>query len=105
MSILTDLSPSYMLGSCVILGCCVSSFAHRRQDHDKFQSIIFVAMVLWGVTVGRGMGISANLITLSLVPGALCTAMIMSFSGHEFARWLVNRPSHQGRPSAQSIKG
>jgi hypothetical protein len=53
-------------------------------------------MAVWGVIIGRGIGASANLITLSLVPGALCTAMLLSFTGHEFGRWLAQRPKQHG---------
>ncbi|KAI0137034.1 hypothetical protein BJ170DRAFT_604257 [Xylariales sp. AK1849] len=92
---LTDPSPGLMLGSCLVLGCCLSSFAHRRRDEDRFQTAVFVAMAIWGVVVGRAIGASANMITLSLVPGALCTAMALSFMGHEFGRWLIARPRRQ----------
>ncbi|KAH6660373.1 hypothetical protein BKA67DRAFT_49708 [Truncatella angustata] len=92
---LTNPSPALMLGSCVLLGCLLSSFTHRRRGKDRFQTIVFGYMVLWGITVGKGIGASVNLIALSLVPGALCAAMLLSFSAHEFVRWLMDRPLQQ----------
>lgn len=65
-------------------------------------------MAIWGLVVGRGIGASANLITLSLVPGALCTAMLLSFTGHEFGRWLAQRPKQHGLRGANptaTLKG
>lgn len=84
-----------MLGSCVVLGCSLSSYIQRREEKDRFQIIIFVVMAIWGITVGRGVGASTHLIALSLVPGALCTSMLLSFTGHEFGRWLIDRQSRQ----------
>lgn len=85
-----------MLGSCLVLGCCLSSFAHRRQDRDRFQTGVFVALALWAAALGRGVGASANMITLSLVPWALCAAMLLSFAGHGLGRRLIERRRRQG---------
>ncbi|ORY66213.1 uncharacterized protein BCR38DRAFT_429612 [Pseudomassariella vexata] len=91
LDFITDPSPGLMLGSCVVLGCCLSSFAHRRQDEDRYQTGIFVTLAIWAVLLGRGVGASYNMITLGFVPWALCAAMLLSFGGHSVGRWLVGR--------------
>lgn len=102
--ILKNPPPELVLGSCVLLGCCLSSFAHRRDEKDRLQSVVLVASAFWGIAIGRATGSSANLITLSLIPGAMCLAMLISFSGHEFGRWLVNRQRHEDIACNQSDK-
>jgi 4-hydroxybenzoate polyprenyltransferase len=93
---LTNPSPGLMLGSCLVLGCCLSSFAHRRHDIDRFQAAVFIALALWAAVLGKGIGASANMITLSLVPWALCAAMLLSFAGHGLGRRLNERRRRQG---------
>ncbi|KAH8675599.1 hypothetical protein BX600DRAFT_177903 [Xylariales sp. PMI_506] len=91
-SFLTDPSSELMMGSCLVVGCCVSSFTHRRQDKDTFQTEVFTCVIFWAAMVGKGVGASFDLITLGLVPLALSLAMLLSFAGHEFGRWLAKRP-------------
>lgn len=92
---LTNPSAGTMLGSCLVLGCCLSSFCHRRQDHDRYQALVFVTLAVWVAVLGRGLGASANMISLGFVPWALCAAMLLSAVGHWFVRWLVGRGRYQ----------
>ncbi|KAI1441201.1 hypothetical protein F5Y02DRAFT_313506 [Annulohypoxylon stygium] len=84
-------SPGLALGSCLVLGCCLSSYAHRRRDQDQYQVIIFVIWIIWAVCIGWGIGASANKVTLGIVPWVSCAAMISSFFGHAGARWVSGR--------------
>jgi hypothetical protein len=92
-SFILDPSPALMLFSCLILGCSISSFAYRRQDHDKLQTPIFVLAITTASTFGFGMGVNANLIMLGLIPWALCFAMIFSATVHWLARRCSRRTS------------
>ncbi|KAI0890725.1 uncharacterized protein GGS22DRAFT_151687 [Annulohypoxylon maeteangense] len=84
-------SPGLALGSCLVLGCCLSSYVHRRRDRDRYQVIVFVVWLVWAICIGWGIGASANRITLGIVPWACCAAMIGSFFGHAGARWISER--------------
>lgn len=87
--ILLDPSPFSLLASCLLLGCSISSFAHRRQGHDQCQSLIFVFAILTAATIGFGLRINANLIMLGFIPWALIFAMISSV----FIHWTVRHYS------------
>ncbi|KAF7868565.1 hypothetical protein EAF04_005096 [Stromatinia cepivora] len=84
-----DPSPFSLLASCLLLGCSISSFAHRRHGRDQCQSLIFVFAILTATTIGFGLGTNANLIMLGLIPWALIFAMIFSV----FIHWTVRRYS------------
>ena len=86
-SSIVDPSPALMLSCCLILGCSVSSFIYRRQEHDQFQTPFFVLVTTFAVTFGIGMHLHSNLIMLALIPWALCFAMITSSLGH----WVLRR--------------
>lgn len=88
-SFILDPSPVLMLVFCLVLGCSVSSFCYRRQEHDKFQAPIFVFVIIAATIFGFGLGINANLIMLGLIPWALCFSMVFSTTVH----WLVRRCS------------
>ncbi|KAA8574642.1 hypothetical protein EYC84_003892 [Monilinia fructicola] len=81
-----DPSPFSLLASCLLLGCSVSSFAHRRQGRDRCQSLIFVFVVTTATTIAFGLGTNANLIMLGFIPWALIFAMVLSVSIHWAAR-------------------
>ncbi|KAK3695069.1 hypothetical protein B0T22DRAFT_497250 [Podospora appendiculata] len=85
---LLDPSPGLMLFSCLVFGCCVSSFVHRRQDQDRFQSVIYAAVLAAVVLAGYTTRASTNLIILGYLPGATCAAMIISVSGHSLLKSL-----------------
>ncbi|KAH6690256.1 hypothetical protein BKA61DRAFT_625767 [Leptodontidium sp. MPI-SDFR-AT-0119] len=80
-------SPTLMLFACLILGCSISSFAYRRQQKDRYQSLIFVLAITTSTIFGLSLGINANLIMLGLIPWALCFAMACSVAVH----WAVRR--------------
>ncbi|KAK3337186.1 hypothetical protein B0T19DRAFT_63310 [Cercophora scortea] len=86
-SFLLDPSPGLMLFSCLVFGCCVSSFVHRRQDKDRFQSVVYAAVLAAVVLAGYTTRASANLIMLGYLPGATCAAMVISVSVHSFYKW------------------
>ena len=88
---ITRPAPGLMFGSCILLGCCISSFAHRRQDKDRYQTVVLVLLAMWGATLGKAIGASANMITLGFIPWALCAAMPMSFLGHAAVRRVERR--------------
>ncbi|KAI1484908.1 hypothetical protein F5X96DRAFT_683235 [Biscogniauxia mediterranea] len=73
---LTNTSPGLVLGSSLILGCCLSSYTYGRRERDHHQLTVFAAWVIWAVCVGWSVGCSANMVTLGILPWALCIAMI-----------------------------
>lgn len=79
-------SPELMLCSCLIFGCCVSSFAHRRQGQDVLQFPIYAAALAGGVAMGYVFNASTNLILLGYLPWAMCMAMAVSLFGHSLFR-------------------
>ncbi|CZR50192.1 uncharacterized protein PAC_00064 [Phialocephala subalpina] len=87
-----DPPPTLMLGACLLLGCSVSSFAYRRQEEDRYQTLVFIVSLVAATLFGMALEVNANLIMLGLIPWALCLAMIFSIATH----WLVKRCSKQG---------
>lgn len=88
---LNNVSPGLALGSCLVLGCCLSSYVHRRRDQDQYQTIVFVIWITWSICIGWRVGASANMVTLGVIPWAACAAMLSSFFGHVGARWFSAR--------------
>ena len=82
LDFLVDPSPALMLACCLILGCSISSFVYRRQEHDLFQTPVFFLITGIAVTIGVGLRVHSNIIMLALIPWALCFAMITSALGH-----------------------
>ncbi|KAK0631977.1 hypothetical protein B0T14DRAFT_417418 [Immersiella caudata] len=78
--------PELMLVSCLVFGCCVSSFVHRRQAQDAFQFAVYAVFITATVISGYGLEASANLILLGYAPWAMCAAMAISLSGHALYR-------------------
>ena len=89
--LITRPAPGLMLGSCILLGCCLSLFAHRRKDEDRYQAAVLVLLAIWGAALGKAIGASANMITLGFIPWALCAAMPLSFFGHAVSRRVGER--------------
>jgi hypothetical protein len=89
--VLGEPSSALMLASYLVLGCAVSSFLHRRNGKDGQQATVFMLFAVSAATIGRALGASANMITLGLVPWALCTAMTCSFVGHSVGRFVNAR--------------
>ncbi|KAI0175766.1 hypothetical protein GGR52DRAFT_328653 [Hypoxylon sp. FL1284] len=48
-----NVSPGLALGSCLVLGCCLSSYTHRRRDQDQYQAIVFAGDRAVGVVRGH----------------------------------------------------
>jgi len=92
---LLDPSPHLMLGACVVLGCSISSYTHRQQEHDKFQTYIFALLLCCACGLGAGFGSSANLLMLGYIPWALCTGIAVSALVH----WMLRK--YQIRSSCQ----
>lgn len=97
--LITRPAPGLMFGSCILLGCCLSSFTHRRQIEDRYQAAVFILIAIWGAALGKAIGASTNMITLGFVPWALCAAMPLSFLGHAVAR----RAGEREKTGAQSV--
>jgi len=79
-------SAGLMLASCLIFGCCVSSFIHRRQDKDPFQFVFYLVLLAVAASVGYGFHASVHLILLGYLPWATCAAMALSISAHSLHR-------------------
>jgi len=75
-----------MLVSCLVFGCCVSSFVHRRQNQDVFQFGVYTVFIIAAVVCGYGLEASTNLILLGYTPWAMCAAMATSLYGHALYR-------------------
>ncbi|KAI1338485.1 hypothetical protein F5Y15DRAFT_118600 [Xylariaceae sp. FL0016] len=84
-------APGLVLGSCLVLGCSLSSYMHRRRDQDCFQSAIVATWALWAVCVGWSAGCDADMIILGILPWALSMAMPSSLLVHVGGRWLSSR--------------
>jgi len=82
-----------MLGSCLALGCSISSFAYRRQEGDRYQALIFGLAITAATIFGLVLKVNPNLIMLGLIPWALCCSMIFSTAFH----WLLRRCSGKRR--------
>lgn len=76
-----------MLSSCLVLGCAVSSFIYRRQEKDRYQTLIFILAITAASAIGLASGVCANLVMLGLIPWALCLSMLFTSILH----WLVKR--------------
>ncbi|OTB14356.1 hypothetical protein K445DRAFT_136759 [Daldinia sp. EC12] len=94
--LLQNVPPGLALVSCLVLGCCLSSYTHRRRDRDPYQPLVFAAWILWAMFIGWGTGISASVVTLGVIPWASCAAMLSSFFGHVGARWVSNKERSRG---------
>ncbi|KAI0482636.1 hypothetical protein GGR56DRAFT_199496 [Xylariaceae sp. FL0804] len=90
-SFLSPPSPGLVLGSCLVLGCCLSSYMHRRRAADPYQAAVFAAWAAWAVCIGWSAGSSADAIVLAIVPWALTAAMPSCFLAHAGGRWLAAR--------------
>jgi len=84
---ITNPSPGTMLGACLVFGCSISSYSHRHQYLDKFQTHIFVLAISLGSLRGIILDGNADLIMLSYIPWALCLAMVFSAISHCVMRW------------------
>ena len=98
-------SPEMMLCSCLIFGCCVSSFIHRRQEEDDFQFVVYALFLAGALVVGHALQGSANLIFLGYMPWAMSAAMFMSLSGHTLyrARKLDSGPRPRDEEKARPL--
>jgi hypothetical protein len=85
-NLLLNPTPELMLGSCLVFGCCVSSFVHRRQSQDTCQFAVYAVFLTAAVVSGVGIEASADLILLGFAPWAMCAAMATSLYGHAFYR-------------------
>jgi len=77
-----------MLFSCLIFGCCVSSFTYRRQSQDPLQVFVFVLLLGGAALIGYGARASVHLVLLGYLPWATCAAMTVSISSHSLYRAL-----------------
>lgn len=85
--VLVSPSDGLMLWSCLVYGCSVSSFIHRRQEQDPFQLLVYLIFITGAGVAGYAAGVSANLVLLGIAPWAVCIAMAASLLGHSFYRW------------------
>jgi predicted MFS family arabinose efflux permease len=84
-------SPGLLLGACVVLGCCLSSYYQRRREQDTYLTLVFLAWIALVVCVARGAGSSADIAMLGMVPWALCAAMLSSSMLHVVLGWLTDK--------------
>ncbi|GAB1310345.1 hypothetical protein MFIFM68171_00555 [Madurella fahalii] len=99
-------SPGLMLFSCLVFGCCVSSFTHRRQSQDAFQFAVYVVLLAGAAIAGYAVGANVHLILLGYIPWATCAAMATSIAGHGLYRWLrPNVRSNQGDEEKAPLVG
>jgi len=71
-----------MLVSCLVFGCCVSSFTHRRQSQDPFQFVVYLVLLGGAALAGYGLRADPHVVLLGYLPFATCAAMAVSVSGH-----------------------
>ncbi|KAI8632577.1 hypothetical protein F5Y19DRAFT_368827 [Xylariaceae sp. FL1651] len=80
-----------LLGSCLVLGCCVSSYRHRMREREPYQGVVFLIWTVWSVLVGWRAGCKPDTVLLGMVPWALIAAMLSSYLGHVSVYWLLSR--------------
>ncbi|KAK3953155.1 hypothetical protein QBC32DRAFT_126081 [Pseudoneurospora amorphoporcata] len=98
-------SDGLMLWSCLVYGCCVSSFIHRRQEQDPFQLFVYLIFVTGAGVAGYAAGASANMMLLGYLPQSMCIAMAASLSGHGlYRRWKCVAPSPGDEEKLQPIR-
>ncbi|KAK4105814.1 hypothetical protein N658DRAFT_441392 [Parathielavia hyrcaniae] len=90
-------SPALMLFSCLLFGCCVSSFVLRRQSRDPFQFLVFVVLLGGTALAGYAVREDVHLILLGYLPWATCTAMAISIVGHSLYRRLRSKGATEQR--------
>lgn len=73
---LVRLSQWQVLTACIIYGCSVASFLHRRRLRDSNVPPIFTVCVALGVLVGKCTGAGIDYIMLVHASWATCLAMI-----------------------------
>ncbi|KAH9908903.1 hypothetical protein F4778DRAFT_203008 [Xylariomycetidae sp. FL2044] len=88
-------SPGLVLCSCLVLGCSLSSYTHRRRDEDQYQTVVFAVWIVWATCIAWTTGISADVIMLGVVPWACCVAMLTSYIGHFVMRRSVLKTRSQ----------
>jgi hypothetical protein len=82
-----------MLFSCLLFGCCVSSFTHRRQSQDPYQFVVYLVLLSFAATIGYAARAHVYLILLGYLPWATCAAMVISISGRGVYGCLKPQPS------------
>ena len=89
-------SAGLMLFSCLVFGCCVSSFVQRRQCQDPFQFVFYLLFLGCAALLGYGLRAPTHLILLGYLPLATCAAMAASMSIHGLCRRLGRVDPEQG---------
>ncbi|KAH6650845.1 hypothetical protein F5144DRAFT_62624 [Chaetomium tenue] len=97
-------SPGLMLFSCLVFGCCVSSFAHRRQSQDPFQFIIYLILLSCAAMIGYAAGAPVYLILLGYLPWATCAAMAISVSSRGVYRCLRPQTAATGQGDEEKAR-
>ncbi|KAI0541170.1 hypothetical protein GGR58DRAFT_58460 [Xylaria digitata] len=87
----SSISHGMLLVSCLVLGCCVSSYRHRMQGREPYQGIFFLVWIVWVSLVGLGAGCEVDTVVVGMVPWALVAAMLSSYFGHTGGQWLMLR--------------
>lgn len=77
-----------MLAACLALGCAISSFAYRRQEHDRYQAPIFILAITAATLCGLLLDVGSDVVMLGLIPWAVCVAMGASTGVHCLLRWV-----------------
>ena len=94
-----------MLWSCLVYGCCVSSFIHRRQEKDPFQLFVYLIFVILAGVAGYAVGANTHMMLLGYLPWALELAMAASLMGHGlYRRWKCVAPSPGDEEKLQPIR-
>ncbi|KAM6538770.1 hypothetical protein FALCPG4_000628 [Fusarium falciforme] len=78
VDVLAQPSQWLALTACLVYGCSIASFLHRRRFLDPYQPFIFAACVSLGAVLGKCTGASADYILLVHVSWATCLAMFAS---------------------------
>ncbi|KAK4129525.1 hypothetical protein N657DRAFT_640175 [Parathielavia appendiculata] len=95
-----------MLFSCLLFGCCVSSFALGRHSRDPFQSLVFLVLIGGAALAGYAVQEDVHLILLGYLPWATCAAMAISISCHSLYRRLrSNGATKQGDEQKAKLLG
>ncbi|KAI0974225.1 hypothetical protein F4678DRAFT_421818 [Xylaria arbuscula] len=81
-SLFPDIGHGLLFVSCLVFGCCVSSYKHRMQRREPYQGAVFLMWVTWVGLVARGYGSDRDTVIVGIIPWALVAAMLSSYLGH-----------------------
>ncbi|KAI0401242.1 hypothetical protein F4802DRAFT_435929 [Xylaria palmicola] len=86
-----DISHGLLLASCIVLGCCVSSYRHRMRESEPYWGTVLLFWIASVVLLGLGVGCEIDTVLVAMLPWALVAAMLTSYVGRVSAQRLMSK--------------